>query len=245
MASSHDREGVLQPYQDIDVATTEVGIIREILVKAGDRVIEGQPLAVLDSEVLRAQIRVKETEALSKGRIEQALAELKLQEKKLSRLLKMKQEGNVNSLEIERAEADVLIAKGRLTTEEDQSQVQMLELERFKKNLEERTIRAPISGIVTEIFKNVGEFVATNSPNIVRIVDNHRLKTTFAMMETDLNGIEVGHEMKIQLSNGRVVPGIVEFVPPVADAATGWFMVTVVLDNSDEKIIASKCQRLP
>ncbi len=244
-SSFSDNEGILTPHKDIDVATTELGIIRELLVKPGDRVVAGQPIAVLDSEVLKAQIRVKETESAAKGRLDQAHAEVALQEKRLAKLNEMRSTGSINSLELERAETDLMIVRGRLRAEQDQVLVQEAELERIKTLLHERTILAPDDGIITEVFKSIGEFVATNSPNIVRLIDNRKLKATFSLREDELHSMKVGDLMRIQLGNGKVVDGVVDFVPPVADAATGWFMVTVMIDNADGKIIASKCQRIP
>jgi hypothetical protein len=47
------------------------------------------------------------------------------------------------------------------------------------------------------------------------------------------------------LSNNSMAEGIIDYVPPVADPETGWFMITVSIDNRDGKIIGSRCQRMP
>lgn len=242
LGTEQELDGVLKPIQDVDVATTEIGIVQAMFVKAGDRVTIGQPIAMLDTDNLQAQLRVKEAEAGARGKLSQASAELQLQQMKYDRLASMLQDGKANRLEVERAEADLIIAKGRLAYEQDQVNILQLDLQRVSKLLDERTVLAPCEGIVVEVFKQVGEYVASNSPNLVRIVDVRKLKATFALPEDELVGVSVGMPMNLEIS-GTKIKGIVDFVPPVADPATSWFMITVTIDNADEKIIGSRCQR--
>lgn len=242
--NQRDLDGVLQPYLDIDVATTETGIVRKVLVKAGDFVTAGQPIVELDSESIQAQLAVKRTEAEAMGKIEQAKAELDLQQAKFDKLSRLLENGKSSAMEVERAKADLIIAQGRYRNEEDTSRVLKTDLERFQKMVLERTLRAPIDGTVTEIQKQIGEFVAPNSPVVMRLIDIRQLRATFSVQESELSSVAVGSELRVQLSSGNVISGIVEFIPPVADAETGWFMINVKIENADGKIVGSRCQRL-
>ena len=243
--NQRDLDGVLQPYFDIDVATTETGIIRNLLVKPGDKVTKGQALAELDSESIQAQIHVKKTEAEARGKLDQAKAELNLQQAKFDKLSKLLEAGKSSVMEVERAQADLVIAQGRYRNEEDTVRVLKSDLERYEKQLLDRTLRAPIDGIVTDIQKQVGEYVAPNSPIVLRLIDIRQLRATFSVQENELSSVKVGGVVRVQLSGGQIAQGIVEFIPPVADAETGWFMITVRIENPDGKIIGSRCQRLP
>jgi RND family efflux transporter MFP subunit len=243
--NQRDLDGVLQPYHDIDVASTETGIIRKVLVKPGDHVVEGQPLVEFDSEAIQAQLRVKKTEAESTGKIDQAKAELDLQQAKFDKLSKLLEAGKTSAMEVERAKADLIIAQGRYRNEEDTIRVLKTDLDRFYKQLADRTLLAPRAGIVTEIHREVGEYVAPHSPVVLRLIEVRQLRATFSVEESELSTVKVGSIVRIQLSGGATTQGIVEYVPPVADAETGWFMITVKIDNTDGKIIGSRCQRLP
>ncbi len=243
--NQRELDGVLQPYYDIDVASTETGIIRKVLVKPGDHVVAGQPLVEFDSEAIQAQLRVKKTEAESTGKIDQAKAELDLQQAKFAKLSKLLEAGKSSAMEVERAKADLIIAQGRFRNEEDTIRVLKTDLDRFYKQLADRTLLAPKNGIVTEIHKEVGEYVAPHSPVVLRLIDVRQLRATFSVQENELPTVKVGSVVRIQISGVATTQGIVEYVPPVADAETGWFMITVKIDNSDGKIIGSRCQRLP
>ncbi len=244
-AQQRDLDGVIQPASDSDVACIEMGIVRQVFVKPGDRVVRGQPLIGLDSEGLLAQIRVKKTEAESTGKIEQARAELSLQQIKFDKLSKLLVEGKASASEVDRAKVDLLIAKGRLQTEQEAILVSKSDLDRFVRQLEERTIRAPFDGIVMDVLKEVGEVVTTNAPSVLRMIDVSTLRATFSVQESELPGLTVGKVIKLQLANGTVVEGTIEYVPPVADPETGWFMINVSIDNREGKIIGSRCTRLP
>jgi RND family efflux transporter MFP subunit len=243
-AQQRDLDGVIQPASDSEVACIEMGIVRHVFVKPGDHVIQGQPLIALDSEGIQAQIRVKKTEAESTGKIEQARAELSLQQIKFDKLSKLLVEGKASASELDRAKVDLLIAKGRLQTEEEAIRVLKLDLDRFVRQLEERTILAPFSGIVTEVFKEIGEVVTTNAPSVLRMIDVNTLRATFSVQESELLGLTVGKVIKLQLANGTIVEGTIEYVPPVADPETGWFMINVSIDNRDGRIIGSRCTRI-
>lgn len=243
--NQRELDGVLQPYYDIDVASTETGIIRKVLVKPGDHVVEGQPLVEFDSEAIQAQLRVKKTEAESRGKIDQAKAELDLQQAKFDKISQLLKAGKSSAMEVERAKADLIIAQGRYRNEEDTIRVLKTDLERFYKQLADRTLLAPKDGIVTEIHKEVGEYVAPHSPVVLRLIDVRQLRATFSVQENELPTVKVGSVVRIQISGGGTTQGIVEYVPPVADAETGWFMITVKIDNRDGKIVGSRCQRLP
>lgn len=132
-ANQRDLDGVLQPYVDIDVASTETGIIRKVFVKPGHQVTVGQPLAEFDSEAIQAQLRVKKTEAESTGKLDQAKAELDLQQAKFDKLSKLLESGKSSAMEVERAKADLIIAQGRFRNEEDSIRVLKTDLERFYK----------------------------------------------------------------------------------------------------------------
>jgi RND family efflux transporter MFP subunit len=243
--SQRDLDGVIHPYADSEVASAETGVVRKIFVQPGDRVVRGQPLAELDSETVQAQLEVKRIESEAVGKIDQAKAEVELYTTKLQKLSAMFLDGKASQSELERAKVDLQVARGRLRSEEENVRVLLSDVERFEKQLAERTITAPIDGIVIDLLKEIGEIVAANSPAIVRIIDASRLRATFSVQESELPTLKVGKSVRIQMTNGQTVIGKIEYIPPVADPETGWFMINVLIENHDGKIVGSRCTRLP
>ncbi len=243
-STSWDRaalDGVLLPYRDIDIASTEVGIVEAMLVKPGDRVQAGQVIARLDVGHLQAVIRKAEAEAASHGKLNQILAELNFAQTKLDTFQSLRNESHASKLEISRARLEVEQIKGKQLDAEESIEIAKLEVDRLRQQLKERTILSPADGVITEVYKQVGEFVAGNSPSVVRLYDLSKLKATFSLKKQDLARIADDGKVRVTLDDGRKVNGIVEYIPPLADAESALFLITIVLDNSEGLIKNTQC----
>jgi RND family efflux transporter MFP subunit len=236
-------EGVLEPFRDVDVATSEFGILRELLVKPGSTVKANEPLARLESRELQGQLAIAEAEYASRGKLKQVLSDVELQTQKVKLLRELKQHNNSNQHEIIRAEADLESAQARLQSEQESIEVLRLQVARLHKVLDLYEIRAPFDGVVVEVQRNIGEFVSASSPSVVKLHDISKLKATFPLSEVEIAGMTTTSTMSIRLSDGRIVQGTVDFIPPVAEPESGLFMVTVVIDNPDGSIRCSRCAR--
>ena len=58
-----DKAGVLEPYKSTEVATAEMGVVRELYVKAGETIEPGTMIGRLDNEQQRVQVREAELDA--------------------------------------------------------------------------------------------------------------------------------------------------------------------------------------
>src|SRR5262249_194932 len=67
--------GFTEPFRRIDVAAAERGTVAKLCVREGERVTKGQPLAILDKEVLEVSRAIATTAADAKGKLESATAE--------------------------------------------------------------------------------------------------------------------------------------------------------------------------
>ena len=83
-----DKAGVLEPFKSTEVATAEMGVVREIFVKAGDRVEAGNILGRLDNEQQQKQVREAEFEANASGTLEIARSEVAFNVRRVEESLK-------------------------------------------------------------------------------------------------------------------------------------------------------------
>jgi RND family efflux transporter MFP subunit len=237
-------EGILRPILDSEVATSESGIVMEILVSKGARVTRGQPIARLESAQMEAALAVFLAEATATGLLEATANDVKLKGLIRDRTVELFGKGNASPLEKERAQIDFEIAQSRLTAERERQKGLQLQYERHKRQLDDRTILAPADGIVIQVLKEVGEFVASNSPSIVRLVDISRLKAEIYVQESGLTYLQLQSKVRLKLSDGRTVPGTVHHIPPLADPESGMFLVEIMVENADESINGSWCNLL-
>ena len=241
-SASVSPDGILRPWKEADAATAETGLIKKILVKVGDIVTAGQPIAELDCAALQLQLETARVQADSQGRLMTAEAEVALYKRKLELLAAMRQRNQSNELEEERARVDLRMAEGRLQGELDDKRVLQLQVDRLEEQLSERVIKAPISGVVVKMHKEIGEFVAANTPQVARIADVSRLKAIFYLTDNEVRRLPKDKKLRIRVSNGQAVNAIFDYVLPYANDESGLIEMQVLIDHPNDDILGSRCQ---
>jgi RND family efflux transporter MFP subunit len=240
--SSIDSQGGLEPFRVTEVATAELGVVREIFVKRGEPVVAGMPLGRLDDEQQKVALKEAETEAYATGTVETARKEVAFNEKRVAVTRALVEDGKASPRELERYVMELEIASAKLRAQEESKQISKVRREKAALSLHDRTIRAPHDGIVDEIYRDEGEYIAGNSPSLVRLVDVSRLRATFMLPEELAEKFRNRSEAEIRLPSHAVVPGRVEYISPFASAEGRTIVMTVLIDNSDHSIRSAHCE---
>jgi RND family efflux transporter MFP subunit len=227
-----DSETFAEPYRTVQVATSEMGILRELLVKEGDHVEIGQPLAKLDDEYVRASLAIAERQRDSKGVLKSAEAELRLHASRAEKLSELLQTGHAHPEECEKAMMEQAIAAARVLAAQESLGVRQLEVERIQVELSRRTVRSPLTGVVTRTHREVGEFVAPTDPVVMTVVQLDPLLATFSLHPATAQSLTVGHPVQVQFASmPDPVDGEVEFLSQTTDARSGTVRVKVKIPN--------------
>jgi RND family efflux transporter MFP subunit len=235
-AVADDVEGFTEPYRTVNVGVTEVGIVAEMKVREGDTVRRGQALASLDQEVHLALLAIAEANMEIRGRLDSANAELDLNRDKLAKLQQLGLQGHARQEEIGRARTNVAIAEANVRTVEEELLVRRLEYDKMTAQLQRRSIRAPIDGVVIAVHKEVGEAVAPNNPELVTLVQLTSLRAAFSVPSAETDGLQTGALVKLRIGHGETpVEGTIEFLSPTIDAESGTVRVKVRVDNPNGK----------
>ncbi len=199
----------LEAEEEADVVAKGGGIVKNIFVEEGTYVKVGQILAQLDDERLSVEL---------------ARAEATL--RKLSTLFERNEElyakQMISSAEYEQSKSDL--------------DAQQAAVDLAKLALAYTSVRAPISGVVSERLIKVGNMVQTYAPTF-RITDFDPLLAVMHVPERELNKLRVGQTAQISVD---AVPetafiGHIKRISPVVDPMTGTFKVTVeVMDESHQ-----------
>lgn len=225
-------DGISEPFRVINVAADEMGIIEETLVREGERVERGRPLARLNSEVHRALLAISEQGMNSEGRLEAALAESRLRKTRLEKIEALRAEGNARQEELERAAMELEVAEANARSAREERLTKKLEYDRLKVQLERRTIRAPVAGVVTKLHRQPGEFVAPNNPEVLTLVQLDPLLANCAAPSEWTARLEVGQKVHVRFLVAEVVAeGVIDFIAPVTDAESDTFQVKISIDN--------------
>ena len=230
-------EGFTEPAQTIAVAAAETGIVQEIRVELGQAVKKGEVLGTLDDDLLKATLKIAERKANSTGAIEAATLELDLKLQRLNALDDINRSGGGSREEHSRAKTDAELARARLKAAEDALAADRLEVKRIEVQLQRRTIRSPIDGVITEIHREPGEFLSITEPKLFTVVRIERLRTKFYVPAENAHRFSKGHRVKLAgQTDEKPLTGEVEFVSPVTHAESGLVRVDVTLDNRDGRL---------
>lgn len=231
--SSPELEGFTEPYRTINLAFEDMGTVEEVNVREGDRVKAGQIIARLNSTVHQALLAIAEQNMKSEGRLDAALADLKLRKERLQKLEPLREQGHARQEEVDRAMLEVAVAEANLRTAREELISKRLECDKIKAQIACRSVRASVDGVVTKVHKQMGEFVAPNSPDVATIVQLDKLYATFTVSTSQAARLQSGEIFPVEFDSGDEASAVVEFVSPVTNAESGTVLVKLRIDNTE------------
>jgi RND family efflux transporter MFP subunit len=232
--AAQEVEGFTAPYRVLRIAAPEPGNLDELLVAEGDRVREGDVIARLDNEVHFALLAIAKASMELEGKLKASRAELAMRDRRLKKFKELEPKGHVRPEEIDRAAADVEIAKGNVMTAQEELLLNRLEYEKIKAQINRRHIRAPITGVVSTILKQQGEFAAANDSDVLILVQLNPLIAQFNIERSLVSGLRVGEHVQVVFEQtGQKARGAVEFVSPLTDAESGTVDVKIRIPNEN------------
>lgn len=234
-------KGVLGAYKNTEVATAEVGVIRELFVKPGDYVEAGQKLARLDDDQQRMLVNEAEIDLATQGMLESARSEVAFNQARYDKTLSLAMNGKASKAELERDELELRIAAAKLHAQEDAKKISQARLDKALTQFNNRTVVAPHSGYVVEIMHDVGEYVAGNGPAVVRLLDTSTMRARFFLTGELAAKMRSIKTVDVRLANNIVLQGEIEFVSPVADPESDLTEMTVLVKNVNGDIRSSAC----
>lgn len=220
-----------RPFQEIDVMAKVAGFIKQINVDVGDRVRQGQLLAVLEipemtDDITRAKASVDRANAeVARARDELRRTESAHQIAHLSyqRLagVMQKKPGLIAQQEIDDAqsrdlvaEAQVAAARSSLAAAAQQVQVNEADLKRVQTMFDYSRVTAPFAGVVTRRFADTGSMIQagtasqTQAMPVVRLSENTLLRLILPVPESAVPTVHLGQKVDVHVPTlGRTFPG--------------------------------------
>jgi len=237
--------GFTVPFRDIDLPAVDSGVIAELLVQEGDRVVAGQEVGRLETDLLQATLDVAEAARLAVGRKRSAEAEARLYRQRFDRLRTLLDKKHATAEEVEQAAITLEVAEAKLLTVVEELQVRELECRRIEVQLRQRMIRSPIDGVVTRIVRDVGEFVGPGDPVVMNVVQLDPLLAVFAVPEAAAAGLQVGAEIPLTIGSGRQSAiGTVQHIAARIDSQSNTIEVKLRVANPDLRFRAGEASFL-
>lgn len=235
-------QGVLAPWKICRVAFAESGLIDQLWVTPGDNVQAGQKLASLEVQQQLILVQMAQVQAEAVGKVASVRAEVELNRRKLQSIEAGRTKDFSTKSELDRAQIELRIAEGRLANELDQARIEQLNLHKLQTQLEQRTVVAPFTGTVVRILKEVGEYIAPTSPEVMELVDTSKLRATFFLNTDEVRRLRSNERPLITVDENNNLPAVLEYVAPLADSEAGLIEVRLLIANPNREVLGSICR---
>ncbi|WP_092507316.1 macrolide transporter subunit MacA [Xenorhabdus mauleonii] len=189
--------GKLDAVSKVDVGAQVSGQLKELYVKLGDKVKEGQLLAVIDPQTAKNEVEEKEETINSlQFNLRGAQSELGLAQLKVSRLKKLSNLNVVSQEALDIATTDVDLKLSKINDLKSQIKQNKARLDTAKTKLQYTSIIAPIAGVVTDIKTFQGQTVISTqtAPTILTLTNLDTMVVNAEISEADIIKLKPGQK---------------------------------------------------
>ena len=200
----------------------------------GQRVAQGTPLFIIEPEPYAQQTQA------AQAAVNRATAARDLAQKRFDRVARASQTSAVSELDVEIASAELAETEAAIAQA-------TAELEKARINQSYTNISAPITGRMSRLFVDPGNFVGTGGPtHLATLIDDSTMHAYFEVPERiaiqyfekrdNDEALQVYEKpIRLKLADGTIYarPGRIDYIENQVDPATRTAKVRAVFDNPD------------
>lgn len=208
------------------------GTLVERKVDVGDRVSEGELLAVMDGDDYGARARAAQAQLAA------AEAELSRARADQARMSKLADEQLVSRSAIDAQDAAAVAAQG-------QANAARAELQVARNQVEYTELRAPVAGVIAGREAEAGQVVAAGQPVFTLAADGPR-EVAFAIPEGQVESLRPGMAVEVSLWSlpGKRWPGRIREIAPAADPASRTYAARAAVDADTAEVELGQSARV-
>jgi RND family efflux transporter MFP subunit len=215
--------GDFRPFQEVDVHAKVAGYIQKIFVDVGDKVKEGQVLAILEVPELQAEVLGSEAAIRrSQDAIRRAQSEVQRAESThaaahsaYSRLKEASEQrrGLIAEQELDDAlakdkESEAQVGSAQAALAEAQSQLSIAEANRKQLSAMQAYTRitAPFAGVITKRYADTGSLIQagtssnTQAMPVVRLAETDKFRLTLPVPESAVPMVHLGSSVQVRVA---------------------------------------------
>ena len=231
--------GITEPINDVTLSLDVTGAIRSVFFKEGAPLKKGQAIIELDNTLESLEVKRRKLIWESKAEVNAAIERMITLKSLLESTRALYEStGSVSKEELDEKELDYKLALAEQNRLEIAEERERVEYEMAVETLRKRTLLSPINGVIIELFLDTGEICEANQA-LVRIVDTSKCFFVCNLEERLGMKLKMGQSVHLEIqtgSNSLKKKGIIVFVSPVVDPASGLFEVKAQFDNSGGEI---------
>lgn len=236
--SAQPLDCMIQPHEIVQLGSPAPGVIENILVERGDVVTRGQVVVQLKADVERASLSLARARAAQAGELAAAESSKEFAQRELKRASDLQARNFVSSNYLDKQRTEHAVARGRADQAREKRTVGNKEVELAQAQLNLRTVRAPIAGVVLDRYKAAGEYV--DDKPMLRIARIDLLRVDVLVPAAGFGQVQPGMRAMVvpELIDKKEHSAVVKHVDRVIDAASNTFRVRLELPNPASSIPA-------
>ena len=217
--------GSLQPRTEARVRAEIAGPVERTHAEEGQRVRAGALLARLDDTAVR------DAYLSAKSAVRTAESALQNAQRNLERSSRLAKAGALPERDLETAQLNATNAEGALADAQAR-------LASAGKQLAQTTVRAPITGVISEREVDAGD-VVTVGAELFRIVDLGSLRLEASVAASEIDRLKPGMPVEFAVSGyDRRFTGRIERINPTVDPTTGQVRIYVTIPNERQSLVS-------
>jgi RND family efflux transporter MFP subunit len=232
--------GSLKPRASYTLASRIAGRLERLQVSLGDRVSNGQLLAVMDSAVLKQELdQARASLSVAQAQVEQSRLAMKAEENDWLTVKSLFNQKYESQAAMDRADAEYELAKSKYQIAQAEVERARSALTKAEIQLSYAELRAAWSGggktrLVGEIMADEGDLLAANSP-ILTLVDNSTVTAEIDIIEKDYVRVKPGQAVEVSTDAfpGKVFPGKLTRLAPVLQETSRQARAEIDIPNAD------------
>lgn len=214
--------GSLRGMKEADLAANAAGRVTKTFVEIGDTIKAGTVVAQLDTSSAALSLE-QATVDVSTSKVQD-----EINKAECARYEQLGASGAISPLEHDQAVAKCKTAPLNLMLSQARQSI-------AAKNVGDGTIRAPFSGVVSERYVEVGEYVQAQS-KVVSIVQSTEVRLQFTVPEANVPAVKMGADVSFLVAAYPDKPfhGTVRFVSGAVRATTRDLVAEAIVDNAEK-----------
>lgn len=227
----YETSGPLVVENQIDVLAQREGMMAQIVVDTGVRVVKGQLLAQLDDRQLQADRDAAESKVRSiEADVKNWEAEAKVLENDHQRDQEMFKASLITAKQLEHSQYKMIGSGFQLEREQQNLKTARAALRSLELEVEKTRITAPFAGVIARRYVRAGQKVMAND-RLFWVTATDPLNVHFTLPDSFLGKIMAGNQVTVISTQApeMKVTARVKTVSPVADPASGTIEVLAEL----------------
>jgi membrane fusion protein, multidrug efflux system len=217
--------GTLAAEREATVRAEIGGSVLQVGTEEGKAVKQGQVIAKIEDQTQRDAFTSAQSSVKS---AENALAVATREATRTENLVKA---GALPERDLETVHNQVTAAQAQLASAQSQ-------LASARKALDNATVRAPMTGVVSKRAANEGDVVSSGT-ELVKIIDPSSMKLQASVPSEALAAIRIGLEVQFRVRGyDQTFEGRIERISPTADPVTRQVSIFVTIPNKSGRLVA-------